>query len=169
MILTLCIEAFTPYIEDVLISYRLPLPTQFPDLQLQIEDLVCLVLVSWDRIVRTSYPIALVNCQLNPKWGVPTLHDFFIGALHVEDHSYLLDVFSGTPPYTDNPLKKLAAAGAYLFDHSQVAVLLKIQTTTKQTLVAANNAFCEIYDSILQHLPDDSPLADKSDYCLQRH
>ena len=96
--------------------------------------------------------------------------DFFIGALHVEDHSYLIDVFSGTPPYTNNPLKQLAPAGAYFFDHvySQVAVLLKIQTTTKQTLVAANNAFCEIYDSVLQHLPDDSPLADKSDYCLQR-
>ena len=72
--------------------------------------------------------------------------DFFVGALHVEDHSYLIDVFSGTAPYTNSPLKKLAAAGAYFFDHvySQVAVLLKIQTTTKQTLVAATNAFCEI-------------------------
>ena len=90
--------------------------------------------------------------------------DFLIGALYVEDHSYLTDVFSGTAPFTNNPLKKLASAGAYFFDHvySQLAVMLKIQTTTKQTLVAANDAFCEIYDLVLQHLPDDSLLADKS-------
>ena len=67
MILTLCIEAFTTHIEDALVGCHLPLPTQFPDLQLQIEDLVCLVLVPWDHIVRTSCSIALVSCQLDPS------------------------------------------------------------------------------------------------------
>ena len=57
----------------ILMGYHLPFPTQFPDLQLQIEDLVCLVLVPWGHIVRTSYSIALANCQLDPSWGVPTL------------------------------------------------------------------------------------------------
>ena len=61
MILTLCIEAFTPHIEDLIQGYHLPLPSQFPDLQLQIEDLVCLVLAPWGHIVSTSYPIALAS------------------------------------------------------------------------------------------------------------
>ena len=97
--------------------------------------------------------------------------ELFVGALHLEDKSYLLDVFSGTAPYTNNALKKLAGAGAYCFDHvyTQVAVLLKIQTTTKQSLVAANDASTAIYDHVLQYLPDDSPLLDKVDYRLQRH
>ena len=78
---------------------------------------------------------------------------------------------SGAAPFTNNPLKKLASAAAYFFDHvdSQLAVMLKLQTTTKQTLVAANDACCEIYDLVLQHLPDHSPLADKVDHCFQRH
>ena len=162
MILTLCIEAFTPHIEDVLLGYDLPFPSQFPDFQLQIEGLVCLVLVPWDHMVRTSYPIALANCQLDPSWGIPTLHnliehamashrdnymnqfiDLFIGALHVEDHGYLTDVFSRTAPFTNSPLKKLASAGACFFDHvySQLAVMLQIQTTTKKALVEANDTF----------------------------
>ena len=45
MILTLCLEAFAPHIEDVLLEYRLPLPGKIPELQLQVENLVCLVLV----------------------------------------------------------------------------------------------------------------------------
>ena len=97
--------------------------------------------------------------------------DLFIGALHIGDHSYLTDVFSGTAPFTNNPLKKLASAGACFFDHvySQLAVILKIQTATKQNLVAGNDSLCETYDLILQHLPDHSPLADKIDHWLQRH
>ena len=102
------------------------------------------------------------------------MHQFielFVGALHLDEKSYLLDVFSGTAPFTKDSLKKLAAAGAYFFDHvySQVAVLPKIQTTTKQNLVAANDAFCEIYDQIPQYLPDDSTLLDRVDHCPQRH
>ena len=89
----------------------------------------------------------------------------------MDEHHYLLEVFSGSAPYPNSPLKKLASAGASFFDHvyTQLAVMLKIQTTTNQNLVAANDAFCEIYDTILQHLPGGSPLADKIDSCVQRH
>ena len=161
MILTLCIEAFTPHIEDVLWGYHLLLPGQIPDLQLQIENLVFLALVPWDHLVRTSYSAALANCQIDPSWGVPTLlkfiptllkfiehampsHDdncmnqfidLFVGVLHLDEKSYLIDVFSGTAPFTNNSLRKLASAGAYFFDHvySQVAVLMKTQQLPSRT------------------------------------
>ena len=45
--------------------------------------------------------------------AMPSLYDnymtqfieFFVGALHLEDKSYLLDVFSGTAPKTNNAKK----------------------------------------------------------------
>ena len=187
MILSLCIEAFTPHIEQVIQDYHLPLSSEIPDPD---ADLVCLVLVPWDHMVRTSYSIALARCHLDPSWRVPTLHnliehalpsqhdnymhqliDLLTGALHMDGHSYLIDEFSGTTPFTNNPLKKLASAGACFFDHVsfQMAVMLKIQTTTNQNLVAANTAECEICDTVLQHLPGDRPLSDKIDHCIRRH
>ena len=89
MILTLCIEAFTPHIEDVIQSYHLLLPPQFPDLQLQTEDPVCSVLVPWDHILRTSYSIALASCGLDPSWGVPTLHNLIEHAMPSQTTIYI--------------------------------------------------------------------------------
>ena len=59
--------------------------------------------------------------------------EFFVRALHLDGKSYLLDIFSGTVPYTNDSLKKLVAAGIYFFDHiySQAAILLKIQIIIK--------------------------------------
>ena len=89
MTLMLCIVVFTPHIEDAIQGYHLPLPSQFPDLQLQNEDLVCFALVPWIHIVRTSYSIALANCQLDPSWGLPTLHNLIEHAMPSHEDNYI--------------------------------------------------------------------------------
>ena len=122
MILTLCLEAFAPLIEDLVLEYHLPLPGKVLGLQLQTENLVCLILVPWDHLVRTGFSTALSYSEIDPQWGVPTLMkliehatpshgvnymdqftELFAGALHLEDKSYLVDVFSGSAPYTTLP------------------------------------------------------------------
>ena len=56
----------------------------------------------------------------------------------------------GLAPFTNAPLKRLAAAGSSFFDHiyAQLATLLQIQTITKQNLVAPNDAFVDIYGQV---------------------
>ena len=46
---------------------------------------------------------------------------------------------------------------------------LKVQTTTKQNLVAANDSLVEIYDLVFQYISPDSPLYEHSDTLLHRH
>ena len=102
--------------EQLIYDYHLPQPTEVPDLNMKVSDLVCLVLVPWDHLVRTSCHLALRNCELDPRWGVPTFHNFmahalplgtenymtqfiqfFAGAIHMDEHHYLLDVFQALP------------------------------------------------------------------------
>ena len=109
--------------------------------------------------------MALQTFQITPKWD-PISIEFLLTILlpsqdqcyldqfaHslvevVHSHQHLLDVFAGQAQFTNAPLKKLASAGSYYFDHvyTQSGTLLKVQTTTKQNLVATNDFLVEIYD-----------------------
>ena len=188
MMLTICNEAFTPVIEDVITEYGLPLPSEVPSLQLTTPDVLGLVLLPWDHMVRTSYSLALQQFQITPKWELSALEALLQDLLPLEDqcylyqfaqvlvevthgHKHLLDVLSGQAPFTNAPLKKLASAGSYYFDHvyAQIGSLLKVQTTTKQNLVAANDSLGIIYDTYFQLITPDSPLYEYSDNLLNRH
>ena len=89
----------------------------------------------------------------------------------VHKHPVTIDIFGGLPPFTNAPLKKLASAGSYFFDqvYAQLASLLQVQTTTKQNLVAPNDAFTEIYDLFMYSISPDSPLYQHSDQYRNRH
>ena len=188
MLLTICNEAFAPVIENVITEYGLPLPSEVPSLQLTTRDVLGLVLLPWDHMVRTSYSLALQQFQITPKWELPALEALLNTLLPSEEqcyleqfaqvlvevthgHKHLLDVLSGQAPFTNAPLKKLASAGSYYFDHvyAQIGSLLKVQTTTKQNLVAANDSLGEIYDTYFRFISPDSPLFEYSDALLQRH
>ena len=165
MLLTICNEAFAPVIENVITEYGLPLPSEVPSLQLTTPDVLGLVLLPWDHMVRTSYSLALQQFQITPKWELPALEALLNTLLPSEEqcyleqfaqvlvevthgHKHLLDVLSGQAPFTNAPLKKLASAGSYVY--AQIGSLLKVQTTTKQ-------------------ISPDSPLFEYSDALLQRH
>ena len=188
MMLTICNEAFTPVIEDVITEYGLPLPSEVPSLQLTTPDVLGLVLLPWDHMVRTSYSLALQQFQITPKWELSALEALLQDLLPSEDqcyldqfaqvlvevthgHKHLLDVLSGQAPFTNAPLKKLASAGSYYFDHvyAQIGSLLKVQTTTKQNLVAANDSLGIIYGTYFQFITPDSSLYEHSDNLLNRH
>ena len=81
----------------------------------------------------------------------------------IHSHKHLVDVFAGHPPFTNAPLKKLASAGSYYFDH------VYAQIGTRQNLVVANDSLVEIYDHFFQFISPDSPRYERSDTLLNRH
>ena len=187
MLLTICNEAFHPVIENVIMDYGVPLPNEVPSLDLKTQDVLGLVLLPWDHMVRTSFSIALQTFQITPKWDVSSIETLLTNLLPseeqcyldqfahvlvegVREHQHLLDVFAGSAPFTNAPLKKLASAGSCYFDHvyTQIATLLKVQTATEQNLVAANNSLVEIYDTFFQFMSPDSPLYEHTDNLLNR-
>ena len=89
MMLTICNEAFTPVIEDVITEYGLPLPSEVPSLQLTTPDVLGLVLLFWDHMVRTSYSLALQQFQITPKWELSALEALLQDLLPLEDQCYL--------------------------------------------------------------------------------
>ena len=188
MLLTICNEAFHPVIENAILAYGLPLPREVPSLDLKTPDVLGVVLLAWDHMVRTSFSMALQTFQIIPKWDPTSIEALPTNLLPSEDqcyldqfahilvevvhsHQHLLDVFAGHAPFTNAPLKKLASAGSYYFDHvyTQIGTLLKAQTTTKQNLVAANDSLVEIYDVFFQFTSPDSHLYEHSDTLLNRH
>ena len=166
MLLTICTEAFHPVIENAILEYGLPLPKEVPSLDLKTPDVLGLVLLPWDDMVRTTFSMALQIFQITPKWGHTSIEILLTSLLPSEDqcyldqfahilvevvhgHQHLLDVFAGHAPFTNAPLKKLASAGSFHV-YTQIGTLLKAQTTTKKSRVAANDSLVEIYDAFFQ-------------------
>ena len=185
--LTLIEEALLPLSESVIQDYNLPSPKSIPSLQLSYKDLT-LVWVPWDHMVRTSHFMALDYFQITPVWDIPAIESLLNNLLPAQDQPYLqqftdnfveilhhtplfTDIFGGLAPFTNAPLKKLASAGSSFFDqvYAHLASLLQIQTTTKQNLVAPNDAFVEIYDQVMHSLSPDSRLFQHRDQYLSRH
>ena len=181
-------EVLLPLSESVIQDYNLPSPQTIPSLQLSYKDLTTLVWVPWDHMVRTSYFMALDYFQITPVWDIPAIESLLNNLLPSQDQPYLqqftdnfveilhytplfTDIFGGLAPFTNAPLKKFASAGYSFFDqvYAQLASLLKIQTTTKQKLVAPNDAFVEIYDQVMHSLSPDSPLYQHRDQYLSRY
>ena len=186
--LSLMEEALTPVAQNVVDEYSLPSPSSVANLDLTIKDLTTLVWLPWDHMVRTSYSLALEHYQIPLVWDIPSidslLNKFLPGMEQpflqqfvdnlveiVHKHPVTIDIFGGLPPFTNAPLKKLASAGSYFFDqvYAQLASLLQVQTTTKQNLVAPNDAFTEIYDLFMYSISPDSPLYQHSDQYRNRH
>ena len=177
-----------PVAQNVIDEYSLPSPSTVDNLNLTIKDLTTLVWLPWDHMVRTSYSLALEHYQIPLIWDIPSIDSLlnkflpgmdqpylqqFVDNLVeiVHKHSLAIDVFGGLAPFTNAPLKKLASAGSYCFDqvYAQLASLLQVQTTTKQNLVAPNDAFTEIYDLFMYSISPDSPLYQHSDQYRNRH
>ena len=116
--------------------------------------------------------MALDYFQITPVWDIPAIESLLNNLLPSQDQPYLqqfvdnfveilhytplfTDIFAGLAPFTNAPLKKLASPGSSFFDqvYAQLASLLKIHTTTKQNLVAPNDAFVEIYDQVMHSFP----------------
>ena len=76
MLLTVCNEALVPLIEKVITDHCLPLPSEVPSLNLQLDDIIGLVLIPRDRIVRTSFALALSCFHITPAWDIPNLNPF---------------------------------------------------------------------------------------------
>ena len=186
--LSLMEEALTPVAQNAVDEYSLPSPSSVANLDLTIKDLTALVWLPWDHMVRTSYSLALEHYQIPLVWDIPSidslLNKFLPGMEQpylqqfvdnlveiVHKHPVTIDIFGGLPPFTNAPLKKLASAGSYFFDqvYAQLASLLQVQTTTKQNLVAPNDAFTEIYDLFMYSISPDSPLYQHSDQYRNRH
>ena len=144
MLLTICNEAFQPVIENAIMEYGLPLPNEVPSLDLKTQDVLGLVLLPWDHMVRTSFSMALETFHITPKWDPISIESVLTNLLPSQDqcyldqfayslveivhsHQHLLDLFAGQAPFTNAPLKKLASAGSYYFDHvyTQIGTLLK--------------------------------------------
>ena len=89
----------------------------------------------------------------------------------VEYSAMLTDVFRGSPPYSNEPLKKLAAAGSSYFDsvYYQMTALHKVQTKKSQHLPAPNEPLVELYDIILDRASPSSELYEHKASLLTRH
>ena len=63
----------------------------------------------------------------------------------VEYSAMLTDVFKGAPPYSNEPLKKLVAAGSSHFDsvYGQMTALHQVQTKKSQHLPAPNELLAD--------------------------
>ena len=160
MLLTVCNEAFHPGIENAILEYGLPLPNEVPSFDLKTPDVRGLVLLPWDHMVRTSFAVALQTFQITPKWDPTCIEALLTNLLPSEDqcyldqfayilvevvhsHQHLVDVFAGHPPIHQCSFKASASRVLlHYFDHvyAQIGTLLKVQTTTKQNLVAANDS-----------------------------
>ena len=136
-------------------------------------------------MIRTSYNLALDYFRITPAWDIPAFEAPLTSLLPSHEQTYLqqfidiltrvindsqlfTDVFGGLAPFTNAPLKKLASAGSSFFDHvyAQLATVLQIQTTTKQNLVAPNDAFVEISGQVLYSISPSSQLYSHRDQSL---
>ena len=184
---TICHEAFLPFVETVVSDYNLPLPDSIPSLKLSLTDLLALVWIPWDHMIRTSFSLALDCFQIQPTWDMPAFESLLTSLLPSPEHfclqhfadifsevihelQLLLDVFAGLAPFTNATLKKLASAGSYYFDriYAQLATIFNIQTTTKQNLPAPNHVFVEVYDLVLYSVSPRGRLYQHRDQYLGR-
>ena len=88
-----------------------------------------------------------------------------------EYNSIFADVFQGSAPYSNDPLKKLAAAGSGYFDpvYYQVTALFQLQTKKAQHLPAPNEHLVELYDIVVDRAPHTSDIANNKAALLSRH
>ena len=85
--------------------------------------------------------------------------------------SIFADVFQGSAPYSNDPLKKLAAAGSGYFDsvYYQVTALFQLQTKKTQHLPAPNEPLVELYDIVVDRAPHTSDIANHKAALLSGH
>ena len=145
-------EAIPPGLFD---SFELPDPNLVECLPLTYAQCITLDLLPWVQIVRQSYSRAFYQREVAPAWTVEALEEFVFVMLDDPDE-YLLDqfmgfliepiessdvmfaVFRGDAPYTNDNLKKLAAAGSSYFDtlYYQITAMYGLQTSGTQDLPA---------------------------------
>eukprot|EP00439_Symbiodinium_sp_Y106_P070032 s2013_g12.t1 len=159
-------QAIPPGLFD---SFELPDPNQVECLSLAYAQCITLDLLPWVQIVRQSYSRAFYQREVAPAWTVEALEEFvfvmlddpdeylldqFMGFLiePIESSDVMLAVFRGDAPYTNENLKKLAAAGSSYFDtlYYQITAMYGLQTSSTQDLPAPNNSFVIVYDTFLQ-------------------
>ena len=90
----------------------------------------------------------------------------------IEYSSTFADVFQGSAPCSNDPLKKLAAAGSGYFDivYYQVTALFQLQTKKTQHLPAPNEPLVvELYDIVVDRAPNSSDIAYNKAGLLSRH
>ena len=112
-------------------------------------------------------------------WSTYTIRELVHKVLYVdtkyletiEYSSTFADVFQGTAPFSNDPLKKLAAAGSGYFDsvYYQVTALFQLQTKKSQHLPAPNEPLVELYDIIVDRAPSTSDMAHHKAALLSRH
>ena len=143
----------------------------------------------WVSLVPRSYSFALTDQGVTDvSWSTTVLetlvYRFLAGTneylvdqyadsfLQVLEHNPILEaVFMGSPPYTNEDLKKLAGAGSCFFDtlYYQVAAMYRLQTTKHQHLPAPNDRLGTLYDLIVARAPDMSEIGSQKQNLLDRH
>ena len=178
-------DGFADVLRD---SFELPDFTVVSCFQYFKQDLITLDIVPWHSMVRESFRWAFQDLQIAPSFSVQSVEEIVYAVLS-NRQDYLLDqfcktfcfllskypelmpVFLGQLPYSNEPLKKLAAAGSSYFDtvYHNLAALYNLHTTASQTILAPNTQFCEIYDLIVKTAPTQSPLHVQASSALARH
>ena len=101
-------------------------------LELIYKDLIILVWLPWDHMIRINYFIVLDYFQIIYIWDIPTIISLLNKLLPIQDQTclqqftdnfaeilyYILfftDIFGDLAPFTNAPLKKLASGRLILF------------------------------------------------------
>ena len=189
MLLTMFAVAYQ-YLPDCLIEDYdglLPIET-ISELNLKSSDLLTIDLIPWANIVRQSFAFAFQSTGTPTMWSTYSIKELAYKVLYQEDQCLVdqfcalfleaidgsatfSDVFKGQAPFTNDPLKKLAAAGSCYFDsvYHQMTALHKIQTKKTQQLQAPNDQLVQLYDMIVDSAHHSTDIAQEKASLLSRH
>ena len=187
-ILTFFAEAYQFLPASLVEDYGLPDMDQTPELQITPSSLITLDIIPWANMVRQSFAFAFQSTATPTMWSTHAIRELVFKVLHnehdylvdqfstqflevVEYSSLLTDVFKGAAPFSNEPLKKLAAAGSSYFDsvYYQMTALHKVQTKKSQHLPAPNEPLVELYDMILDRTSPSSELYEHKTSLFSRH
>ena len=188
VLLTMFAEAYQ-YLPDCLVEdYGLPPVSTISELNLKTSDLITIGLIPWANIVRQSFAFAFQSTGTPTMWSTYSIKELAFKVLYQEDRCLVdqfcllfleaidgsatfSDVFKGHSPFTNDPLKKLRAAGSCYFDsvYHQMTALRKIQIKKTQQLQAPNDQLVQLYDMIVGSAHHSTDIANEKPTLLSRH
>ena len=188
MILRIVAHACSFIPEHLVQAFELPNLSVIAYLGYSPKDIITLDLIPWHSLVRETFRWAFQDSRAYESFTQESVETVAYYLLHnnseflldqfcrifanlLSRHTDLTAVFLGQAPFVNDPLRRLAAAGSSYFDtvYHNMAAIYGLHTTSKQHILAPNEALCTIYDLVVKMSPPNSTVQTHATAALSRN